>query len=79
MPNDLDILMASVAEINAKSPSDLTDLDYDRLIAYHRHNRARRAAGFKTPKAEKPKLDILSMLNIAPKPKALPPGTVRRL
>lgn len=76
-PSDLDLLMAAVAEINAKPPTDLTDLDLDRLIAYHRHNRARRAAGHKLAKPEKPSVDVLSLINAKTTP-TLAPGSVRR-
>lgn len=81
MPNDIDILMSYIHEINAKPAAEVTDLDIDRLVAYHRHNRARRAAGYKPAKPDKPKVDVLGLLQITPKPK-LPPGssgTVRRL
>lgn len=80
MPSDLDILMAHVTEINAKLATEVTDNDIRVLIAYHRHNRARRRDGYKPAKIDKPQVDILGMLNA--KPKALPglsAGTVRRL
>lgn len=80
MPSDLDILMAHVTEINAKTPTEVTDNDIRVLIAYHRHNRARRRDGYKPAKIEKPATDILGMLNA--KPKALlgaNTGAIRRL
>lgn len=83
MPNDLDILMAHVAEINVKLPLTYTTQDLDILIAYHRHNRARRATGFKPTKPVKPTIDVLSLLSIKPTPRALTTtpttGKVRRL
>lgn len=77
--NDLDILMQHVAEINAKTPQDVTDRDLDILIAFHRNNRARRAAGHKLAKPEKAKVDVLGLLNMTPAKPKLAPGSVRRL
>src|ERR1700743_1101597 len=68
MPNDIDTLMSYVHEINAKSAAEITDTDIPILIAYHRHNRARRAAGHKTLKPERPKIDVLKMLGMDSKP-----------
>lgn len=77
MPSDLDLLMTRISEINSKSAAEVTDHDIEVLIAYHRHNRSRRASGHKPAKLEKPKVDVLGLLNMAPKPKQL--GTVRRV
>jgi hypothetical protein len=49
--NDIDRLMNEIETINFKSPEDLTPGDIDTLIAYHRHNRARLAAGEKPKRA----------------------------
>jgi predicted nucleotidyltransferase len=80
-PTDLDILMSHVHEINAKTVAEVTDRDIDILVAYHRHNRARRLAGYKPAKVEKPKIDVLGLLNIkpsAPVPKQIT-GLIRRI
>lgn len=59
MTNDLDLLMS-------RDPTDLSDQDTDAIIAYHRTQRARRAAGEKTAKpaaaATKDISDIMSKL-----------------
>jgi hypothetical protein len=39
-PSDLDLLMS-------RDPTDLSSLDIDRIIAYHRDQRVRRASGEK--------------------------------
>lgn len=78
MPNDIDILMSHVQEINAKTATDVTDHDIDVLTAYHRHNRARRASGYKPAKLERPKVDVLNLLGITPKSAPKPIGNVRR-
>ena len=57
-----------VNEINSKTAAEVTDRDIEILIAYHRNNRARRAAGFKTAKPERPKIDVLGMLGIEARP-----------
>ena len=64
MPNDINTLMSLITEINAKTPHEVTDNDIKVLIAYHRHNRAQRAAGFKTKKPERPAIDALKMLGL---------------
>lgn len=80
MPNDIDTLMSHVAEINAKTAAEITDRDIKVLVGYHRHARAQRAAGFKTPKPTAPKIDVLKMLNITAEPKVLPEAAkVRRV
>lgn len=84
MPNDIDTLMAVVTEINAKTPGEITTADITVLIAYHRHNRARRAAGHKTLKPDRPAVNVLAMIGLdTPKPKQLtittPTTGVRRL
>ena len=50
MTTDVDVLMAHVHEINAKTPQEITDHDLNILIAYFRHQRARRAFGGKIAK-----------------------------
>lgn len=80
MPNDLDILMARVAEINAKTDiTTLPDRDLDILVVYYRNQRARRAAGIKTPRAERPKTNLLGLLGIKPQPAAPSGSPMRRL
>ena len=49
-PTDIDILMSRIEEINHQQPP-LAARDIDALIAYHRHNRARKAAGHKVERA----------------------------
>lgn len=49
--NDIDTLMQRIEEINPKPAVDITATDIDDLIAYHRRNRARKAAGEKVTKA----------------------------
>ena len=70
--NDLNLLMSYIAEINTKPPIDLTPTDIDRLIAYHRQMRARRAAGEKTTKPAleraKPALSLSDLLSLGPSP-----------
>ncbi len=76
--NDIDLLMTRVAEINVKSPIDLTRSDIDTLIAYYRNQRARRAAGEKLPKPalEKPKPTMsLAELMSLPGPTPTQPAT----
>ena len=50
-PNDINLLMNRIESINAKPAPDLTTNDLDVLIAYHRRNRARKAAGEKALEA----------------------------
>ena len=47
-PSPLDLLMSRIEEINHKTPP-LPAQDIDTIIAYHRHMRARKAAGEKLP------------------------------
>lgn len=55
--NDLDTLMS-------RDPTDLASTDIDRIIAYHREARARRAAGEKTPKpAAAPTRDMSEIMS----------------
>jgi hypothetical protein len=68
MTNDVNLLMSLVDEINSKSADAVTSDDIDTLIAYHRRNRARKAAGEKFERPTTPKLDIASLLNL-PTPK----------
>lgn len=49
--NSVNELMRRVDEINAKDPTELTDRELDVLIAYHRRNRAKKAAGIKPTRA----------------------------
>jgi hypothetical protein len=74
--NDINTLMARVDEINAKPASELAADDIDTIIAYHRNQRARRAAG---EKPVRPHVDLEAILGkIAPaKPKV--PIFTRRL
>ena len=80
-PTDLDILMAHVHEINAKTnATDITDNDIAILTAYHRHNRARRAAGGgKTRKPTAPTVDVLGLLGAEPKPEVKRLPGLRRI
>jgi hypothetical protein len=76
MTNDIDTLMARVDEINRKDPPYADD-DITTIIAYHRRNRALKAAGIKP---EKPKIDLTALLgNIAPKPTGPSPFKGRKL
>jgi hypothetical protein len=56
--NDLNLLMARIDEINAKSPP-YTEEDIVTTIAYHRRSRANRAAGIKP---ERPKIDLEAIM-----------------
>ena len=47
-------------ELMSRDPTDLSTQDIDKIIAYHRQQRARRAAG---EKIEKPKVDLSGILN----------------
>lgn len=78
-PSDLDILMSYIHEINAKTAAEFTDHDATVLIGYHRHNRARRASGYKPAKIAAPEVDVLKMLGMSAKPKSTSTGPVRRL
>lgn len=74
--NDINTLMQRVDEINSKSPSELTPSDIDTIIAYHRQQRARRAAG------EKPirqKVDLEAILGKMAPAKPKTPIFTRRL
>lgn len=80
-PNDINLLMNRIESINAKPAPDLTPNDLDVLIAYHRRNRARKAAGEKAlghaiTGAPKPDLNRILNLPMA-KPKAS--GITRRI
>jgi hypothetical protein len=60
--NDIDALMARIDEINRKDPPYSGD-DIATIIAYHRHQRSRRAAGEKPAKPKTENLaDILGTL-----------------
>jgi hypothetical protein len=77
--NDINTLMSRIDTINAKTPRDLTDSDIDTLIAFHRRNRARKAAGQKGETPTKSTIDISALLNL-PIAKAAPavPQITRR-
>ncbi|MDR3572246.1 MAG: hypothetical protein P4L50_00155 [Anaerolineaceae bacterium] len=60
--NDLNTLMSYIQEINSKSADEVTDEDIDKLIEFHRRQRARRASGEKVPVSGGPKLDLNSLL-----------------
>jgi hypothetical protein len=68
--NDINTLMQRVDEINSKTPDQLTAGDIDTIIAYHRNQRARRAAG---EKPIRPKVDLEAILGkiAPPKPKTV--------
>ena len=51
-PSPLDLLMSRIEDINHKQPP-LPAQDIDTIIAYHRHMRARKAAGEKIPARQK--------------------------
>ena len=79
-PNDVNTLMNRIEEINAKPAPDITDDDLNLLIAYHRRNRARKAAGEKAlghaiTGVHKP--DIGKLLNL-PMAKPKSTGITRR-
>lgn len=63
--NDIDRLMAL--------DPPLTSLDVEAVIAYHREQRQRRAAG---ERGEKPSLDLAAILHL---PKKTTPTVTRRL
>jgi len=50
--------MSDLDELMSRDPLDLSAQDIDQIIAYHRAQRARRAAGEKPTKPSGPKLDI---------------------
>ena len=54
--NDLDLLMS-------RDPTDLSSLDIDSIIAYHRTQRARRAAGEKPTKPVAASRDISDIMS----------------
>lgn len=62
--NDINLLMSRIDTINSKSPHDVTPDDIDILIAYHRRNRARKAAGEKAERPQKSSVDISALLNL---------------
>lgn len=85
--NDVDLLMSRIAEINTKSPLDLTPADITSLIAYYRNQRARRAAGEKLAKPAlekaKPTKSLTELLSLTvsgpgPLPGPLPPHAKSR-
>lgn len=57
--NDIDLLMVRIESINLKTANELTANDITTLIAYHRHNRSRLAAG---EKPKKPSVDLSGIL-----------------
>ena len=66
--NDLNSLMSRIDEINSKTPRELDDNDIDTLIAYHRRNRQRKAAGEKLvgtkSTAKSSGIDIMALMNL---------------
>jgi hypothetical protein len=74
--NDINLLMQRVDEINAKAPFEYTDTDISIIIAYHRQQRARRAAG---EKPVRPKIDLESILGKIAPAKSKTPIVTRRL
>lgn len=68
--NDVNLLMARLDEINSiTDPTMLTPGDIQDLIAIHRRNRARKAAGEKlltSRPADGPTVDLMGLLNLAP-------------
>jgi hypothetical protein len=74
--NDINLLMARVDEINAKPASELDANDIDVIIAYHRNQRARRAAG---EKPVRPQVDLEAILGRIAPPKPKTPIFTRRL
>lgn len=58
-PNDIDTFMERINDINHKSADELSSDDITVLIAYHRRNRARLAAG---QKPVRPKIDLSEIL-----------------
>lgn len=78
--NDLNTLMSRIDSINTKSPRELTDADLNDLILYHRRNRARKAAGEKLDKPQRPAVDLGALLNLpTTKPAATVPIITRRI
>ena len=73
-PSPLDQLMLRIDEINHKTPP-LAAEDIDTIIAYHRHMRARKASGEKTPtratKADTAKVTMALDNLLASAPKTL--------
>lgn len=70
MTNDLDLLMS-------RDPLDLSDQDLAAIIAYHRAQRARRAAGEKPTKPTSATVDISAITNKLIKA-AQPTVTIKR-
>lgn len=66
--NDIDTLMLRIDEINAKSPADLTAVDIDNLVSYHRQQRARKESGIKRLRSAADTLDDVreALLRSAP-------------
>jgi hypothetical protein len=73
--NDVNLLMSRIESINAEpNPRNLSKSDIDTLIAYHRHNRARRLAGDRPAKPAAPSVDLSALLNL-PASKGPAPGS----
>lgn len=68
--SDINLLMQRMDEINAKSAEAFIPEDISIVIAYHRNQRARRAAGEKTVKPrEKSTINLAEILgHLNPKP-----------
>lgn len=50
--------MSDLDDLMSRDPLDLTSQDLDKIIAYHREQRRRRAAGEKPRKPSEPTTDI---------------------
>ena len=77
--NAVNDLMTRVDEINAKSPTELTDVDLDVLIAYHRRARAKLAAGDKPPRGARSKaaMPLAELISLAKPAGILPAPAIR--
>jgi len=53
--------MSELDELMSRDPINLSSLDIDAIIAYHRKARARRASGEKPIKLAQPTVDISSI------------------
>lgn len=66
-------------ELMSRDPTQLSKTDIDHVIAYHRKQRARRAAGEKPSKdTAGPKIDLSKIIS-GLKPKPVGPKITRRL
>lgn len=76
-PSPLDQLMSRIEDINHKIPP-LPAEDIVTLIAYHRHMRARKAAGEKQPRTRAVKSDSVKVLASLDALMATAPKTVSK-